>query len=765
MLVRIQPSARYSTYRNLLRTNRAYQSAVSLTSFYPEARDGYTLETVEAFETLFLEMNMKASVFVQVLSEEMLPDFMDSRLSYGLVLRLRDRELHEVQGENESERKCGDSWTRNCHSDFADGATRVGGLRTVARGLNPASKHFYLDLVEAWCESIPVGVALVGGYSCDISSAVCTNALFSDLSCEGSNAFVSTLLKNVDKGGYEADHLSGDRGLQRVGIYCPDSISEQKSDRLLVCTHDIVRNSVDLRGKTSYSKDSTHCLYRLVLVVDLDVEANLLMQDMKNMELVLRYVPHDITGSDANEWSRTLPRSLLGDATLLPSLCVPMQPVGAVSRSLTSALVEENSEAREGPMEEMRQTASGADCSESGSKSSSNLSSSVHAFAKLKWLKNPIEYCSAVLLHAPSCALFTIFADAFSSGLSRDMIQFCGWAMTQSEERRSCDTPDDFEIRRVTVEFAQMNNPFIKACAATMSPLVDLRYYIITIDGGLMSRLLQGFVGFLSHSVFPYFVKHAWSSELVETFFGWDMGEASSNDESGVKKVVVGTNWVEIFKNFICNEVECPVVVKSSNGEMFLIDGHDALFDRPFKGHQPAGLSVGSGSYDLWRDAVIKEIADFGTRFGPEVYQHLFGVSSLDRYCTLVSRRGNLGDAMLLQCVHPLYGFKKPDLSCTSQRNLEECLHHVIFSAVIKSVSTSSSLKDIVDSVKHVKSTMKDLAFFDRYTPWTTNGQPARIMMEVTTQLRQVVKRCGIPSSGKYLNTDEFIKKYFRKSN
>ena len=78
----------------------------------------------------FQEMQQKSQITVQLLATELLPKFLNSKLGYALLLRVRAR---EVQGQ-------------------------PGPLRTIAMGLDKNAESYWLDMFKILAESVPIGM-------------------------------------------------------------------------------------------------------------------------------------------------------------------------------------------------------------------------------------------------------------------------------------------------------------------------------------------------------------------------------------------------------------------------------------------------------------------------------------------------------------------------------------------------------------------------------------------------------------------------------
>jgi len=240
---------------------------------------------------VFQEMSQRQQVAVGILAADLLPKFMNSKFSFNLIQRIRQKELTGQQSS----------------------------LRTVAAGFDKNSETFYMDMFRTLSEAMSIGMVI------------------SDMTIPGIPLlYINEGFRNVT--GY---------GKEKIGTSCrflqgPDTESYlndeimaalQQAEPLLVKLHNYKAN-----GQKFQCLFALHPImgpnneYKFQIGLQIDFQAHPdITRQLLEMERLIRFLPRSLCGDDSEDLLRLVPSDLLGDSTIFPLVKVDTSDVKAAA--------------------------------------------------------------------------------------------------------------------------------------------------------------------------------------------------------------------------------------------------------------------------------------------------------------------------------------------------------------------------------------------------------------------------------------------------
>ena len=245
---------------------------------------------------IFQEMTQKAQASTAMLASDVLPKFLNSKFGLALVTKVRQRELSGQQSA----------------------------LKTVACGLDKNSDSFWLDMYRTLSETVSIGMVI------------------SDMMVPGiplvyiNEGFRTVTGYGKEKIGCSCRFLQG----KETETYLNDEIMAalQQSEPLLVKLHNYKANGQKFQCLFALHPvfgPNGEYKYQIGLQLDMIMSPDITRQ-LLELERLLRYMPHSITGENAEDVIRIIPSDVMGDGTLFPMVGVdPSEVRGAAAAAPT----------------------------------------------------------------------------------------------------------------------------------------------------------------------------------------------------------------------------------------------------------------------------------------------------------------------------------------------------------------------------------------------------------------------------------------------
>jgi len=227
-------------------------------------------------------MAARSQISIAMFATDVLPKFLNSKFGLSLVLKVRQREVSGQQGP----------------------------LRTVAAGLDKTSESYWLDMFRVLSETISIGMVI------------------SDMTVPGiplvhiNEGFKKVTGYGKEKIGCSCRFLQG----PETEVYLNEEIMAalQQSESLLVKLHNYKANGQKFQCLLALHPvmgPNGEYKYQIGLQLEMVMSPEI-TRYLLELERVLRYMPHSITGEDAEDMVRIIPSSVTGDGTVFPIIKV-----------------------------------------------------------------------------------------------------------------------------------------------------------------------------------------------------------------------------------------------------------------------------------------------------------------------------------------------------------------------------------------------------------------------------------------------------------
>eukprot|EP01039_Chlorochromonas_danica_P005281 gene5280-5816_t len=246
---------------------------------------------------VFQEMQQKSQASVLMLANDLLPKFLNSKLGFALINKVRQRELQGQQGP----------------------------LRTAAGGLDKNAESFWLDMFKVLSETVKIGMVI------------------SDMTVPGiplvyiNEGFRAVTGYGKEKIGCSCRFLQG----KETEPYLNDEIMAalQHAEPLLVKLHNYKSNGQKFQCLLALHPvmgPSGEYKYQIGIQLDFLMGPEITRQ-LLEMERILRYMPHSITGEDAEDIIRLIPTDVMGDGTIFPLVNIDPSEVRSAALQQSAA--------------------------------------------------------------------------------------------------------------------------------------------------------------------------------------------------------------------------------------------------------------------------------------------------------------------------------------------------------------------------------------------------------------------------------------------
>ena len=322
---------------------------------------------------------------MECLSNEVLPKFLKSKISYLLILRLREREIKGI----------------------------ALALKTVACGLCATNSNLWLDMFRAMSETFAIGIAVVDN-AVESRHVVAVNDGFRRVTGFGAEI--------IGKSVYVVQGLSQDTEFVQRLVHHENALlklsllrSDGRKIQCVVALHPVEDSSC-----------KPHRIYQVMVVLDLGPLSDV-SNSLKQMERLLSTLPTVCVSSDEKEVKKYIPQELISNDGLLHSMGhVVSLCDGSGLKELREACLVDGSLRWKGP-----NILKGSDsCNEMVALVSKycsrplNYEKMIVALTKILWLQDPLTTCRGVLADEILRSHFSQYAETNSSAVMRAYILF-----------------------------------------------------------------------------------------------------------------------------------------------------------------------------------------------------------------------------------------------------------------------------------------------------------------------------------------------------
>eukprot|EP01035_Chromulina_nebulosa_P017995 gene17995-23633_t len=245
---------------------------------------------------VFQEMQTRSQSSLLMFAVELLPKFLNSKLAHGMVVKIRQRELSGQQGP----------------------------LRTIAMGLDKNSESFWLDMFRSLSETVSLGM-VISDMTVPGIPLVYINEGFRNVTGYGKEKIGTScrFLQGPETENYLNDEIMA--ALQQsepLIVKLTNYKSNGQKFQCLFCLHPVFGPNGEYK-------------YQIGLQIDFNMSP-LITAQLLEMERLLRYMPHSITGEDAEDVLRIIPTDVMGDGCLYPFVSIDPSATSAAAAPATN---------------------------------------------------------------------------------------------------------------------------------------------------------------------------------------------------------------------------------------------------------------------------------------------------------------------------------------------------------------------------------------------------------------------------------------------